>query len=168
MDPAPQRAEYFHHLPGGLRRRYRDLARLGGCVQPIRVRGEMSHVGADGIQRKVYSTRGEIGGVLLVACGNRRASRCPACAEVYRADTFHLIRAGLLGGDKGVPDSVREHPRALVTLTAPSFGPVHAHRTGRTGRLVGHSSTAVTELVYRKQIRPVLQGGAVVMDQIFK
>jgi integrase len=35
-------------------------------------------------------------------------------------------------------------------------------------RLVGHSSTAVTELVYRKQIRPVLQKGAVVMDQIFK
>ncbi|TQS19863.1 hypothetical protein [Microbispora sp. KK1-11] len=34
--------------------------------------------------------------------------------------------------------------------------------------LVGHSSTAVTELVYRKQIRPVLQEGAVVMDRIFK
>ncbi|WP_020547452.1 tyrosine-type recombinase/integrase [Nonomuraea coxensis] len=34
-------------------------------------------------------------------------------------------------------------------------------------RLVGHSSTAVTELVYRKQIRPVLQGGAVIMDRIF-
>ncbi|MEU4545593.1 hypothetical protein [Nonomuraea dietziae] len=35
-------------------------------------------------------------------------------------------------------------------------------------RLVGHSSSAVTELVYRKQIRPVLQGGAVVMNRIFK
>jgi integrase len=35
-------------------------------------------------------------------------------------------------------------------------------------RLVGHSSTAVTELVYRKQIRPVIQSGAVVMDQIFE
>ena len=34
-------------------------------------------------------------------------------------------------------------------------------------RLVGHSSTAVTELVYRQQIRPVLQSGAVVMDRIF-
>lgn len=34
-------------------------------------------------------------------------------------------------------------------------------------RLVGHSSTAVTELVYRKQIRPVIQKGAVVMDRIF-
>jgi len=35
-------------------------------------------------------------------------------------------------------------------------------------RLVGHSSTAVTELVYRKQIRPVMQKGATVMDRIFE
>jgi integrase len=34
-------------------------------------------------------------------------------------------------------------------------------------RLVGHKSTTVTELIYRKQIRPVLQGGADVMDRIF-
>jgi integrase len=34
-------------------------------------------------------------------------------------------------------------------------------------RLVGHRSTAVTEVVYRKQIRPVLQSGAIAMDQIF-
>jgi hypothetical protein len=32
---------------------------------------------------------------------------------------------------------------------------------------VGHRSTAVTELVYRKQIRPVLQSGATAMDRIF-
>jgi integrase len=34
-------------------------------------------------------------------------------------------------------------------------------------RLVGHKSTVVTELVYRKQIRPVIQGGAEAMDHIF-
>jgi integrase len=34
-------------------------------------------------------------------------------------------------------------------------------------KLVGHSSTSVTEAVYRKQIRPVLQSGAMVMDRIF-
>ena len=33
--------------------------------------------------------------------------------------------------------------------------------------LVGHKSTAVTELVYRKQMRPVLQTGAAAMDRIF-
>jgi hypothetical protein len=30
-----------------------------------------------------------------------------------------------------------------------------------------YSGTAVTELVYRQQIRPVVQGGAVAMDRIF-
>nr|WP_223166618.1 replication initiator [Nonomuraea sp. SYSU D8015] len=44
---------------------------------------------------------------------------------MYRRDTFHLIRAGLLGGAKGVPATVRAHPRVFLTLTAPSFGPVH-------------------------------------------
>jgi integrase len=34
-------------------------------------------------------------------------------------------------------------------------------------RLVGHSGTTVTEKVYRKQIRPVIQTGAVAMDGIF-
>lgn len=34
-------------------------------------------------------------------------------------------------------------------------------------RLVGHSSSAVTELVYRQQIRPVMQSGVVIMDPIF-
>ena len=34
-------------------------------------------------------------------------------------------------------------------------------------RLVGSKSTVVTELVYRKQFRPVLQSGAVAMDEIF-
>jgi hypothetical protein len=75
------------------------------------------------------------GGVLPIACKTRRASRCPACAEVYRADTYQLIRAGLTGG-KGIPDAVATHPCVFTTLTAPSFGPVHAHRDkdGRTVR----------------------------------
>lgn len=34
-------------------------------------------------------------------------------------------------------------------------------------RLVGHKSTTVTELIYRKQIRPVIQAGATAMDEIF-
>jgi len=34
-------------------------------------------------------------------------------------------------------------------------------------RLVGHSGTSVTELVYRKQIRPVVEDGAVAMDRLF-
>lgn len=62
---------------------------------------------------------------LLVACKDRRALLCPACADRYQADAFHLVAAGLRGG-KGVPASVAAHPACFVTLTAPSFGPVHS------------------------------------------
>jgi hypothetical protein len=34
-------------------------------------------------------------------------------------------------------------------------------------RLVGHKSTLVTETIYRKQLRPVIQSGATVMDRLF-
>jgi integrase len=34
-------------------------------------------------------------------------------------------------------------------------------------QLVGHSGTTVTELVYRHQLRPVVQTGATVMHQLF-
>jgi hypothetical protein len=89
------------------------------------------------------TTTGEIGAVarhlasealpaghLLVRCNNRRATRCPACAETYRRDTYHLITAGLRGG-KGTPERVATHPRVFATLTAPGFGPVHNRPTGR-------------------------------------
>jgi hypothetical protein len=78
--------------------------------------------------REAYTTEHEPGGVLLKGCGNRRASVCPACAETYRRDAWHLIAAGLRGG-KGMPDTVAAHPRLFVTFTAPSFGPVHTRRT---------------------------------------
>jgi integrase len=35
-------------------------------------------------------------------------------------------------------------------------------------RLVGHTSTAVTETVYRQQIRPVIMEGAEAMDRILR
>jgi hypothetical protein len=34
-------------------------------------------------------------------------------------------------------------------------------------RPVGHRSTTVTETGYRKQLRPVIEGGADVMNRIF-
>jgi hypothetical protein len=71
-------------------------------------------------------------GHLLVRCGNRRTTRCAACAETYRRDTFHLITAGLRGG-KGTPETVTSHPRVFATFTAPSFGPVHNRPTSAGG-----------------------------------
>lgn len=57
----------------------------------------------------------------------------------------------------------REMRHSFVSLLSDSGMPVE-----QISRLVGHSSTAVTELVYRKQIRPVIEDGAVTMDRLFK
>ena len=37
----------------------------------------------------------------------------------------------------------------------------------KIARLVGHSDTTTAETVYRKQIRPVITGGAEIMDRLF-
>lgn len=71
-----------------------------------------------------YDTRTEPGERLSVRCRNRRATVCAPCSRLHAGDTFHLVRAGLIGG-KNVPETVRNRPRLFVTLTAPSFGPVH-------------------------------------------
>ena len=71
-----------------------------------------------------YDTRTEPGERLSVRCRNRRATVCAPCSRLHAGDTFHLVRAGLLGG-KNVPATVRDRPRLFVTLTAPSFGRVH-------------------------------------------
>jgi hypothetical protein len=105
------------------------------CTQPVRLRGRVDHLDSPtGEVLHRYTTAREPGGVLRVACKTRRASRCPSCAETYRADTYQLIRAGLTGG-KGVPATVAAHPCLFVTLTAPSFGPVHARRV-KNGRVL--------------------------------
>jgi len=103
------------------------------CLQPVLLKGHIQVLDNQLNCRTVFDSRNEPGGVLRVACKTRRASRCPSCAEVYRKDTFQLIRAGLAGG-KDVPETVRDHPRVFVTLTAPSFGTVHTQRTSPTGR----------------------------------
>lgn len=106
-----------------------QIERLGGCTEPVRLSGQTATVDATtGEVLRSYTSSDEPTGSLLTACGNRRASRCPACSRLYAADTYHLIRAGLSGG-KTVPDTVRTHPRVFVTLTPPSFGPVHNRPT---------------------------------------
>ncbi|MET8100445.1 replication initiator protein RepSA [Streptomyces sp. NPDC005236] len=109
-------------------RRWEDqIIRTGGCSNPVHLAGwtiTKDKVTGEVLNR--YSTEHEPGGRLRIACGNRRASRCPACAFTYAGDTYHLIRAGLAGDDRrDIPDTVREHPRVFATFTAPSFGPVH-------------------------------------------
>ncbi|MEZ7157274.1 replication initiator protein RepSA [Streptomyces sp. MAD19A] len=104
-----------------------QIRRTGGCADPIHLTGwTLTKDKTTGATLHHYSTENEPGGCLRVACGNRRASRCPSCAWTYAGDTYHLIRAGLVGDDRrDIPASVRDHPRVFATLTAPSFGRVH-------------------------------------------
>ena len=106
----------------------RQLASTGTCSRPVRLHGRIEAIDlATGDAAPVYDTASEPGGVLHVACGNRRESRCPSCSAVYKRDARQLVRAGLTGG-KGVPESVATHPCVFATFTAPSFGPVHSRR----------------------------------------
>ncbi|ABD11478.1 hypothetical protein ThrDRAFT_03573 [Frankia casuarinae] len=100
----------------------------GGCSRPIRLSGHVDHVDVGtGEIRRALSGKDLPGGVLHVRCGNRRESACPACSAVYKRDARRLVLAGLAGG-KGVPETVTTHPAWFVTLTAPTFGPVHSRR----------------------------------------
>ncbi|MFJ2566057.1 replication initiator protein RepSA [Streptomyces sp. NPDC087568] len=122
-----------------------QIRRTGGCSDPIHLTGWTLHKDkTTGETLHHYTTANEPGGRLRVACGNRRASRCPSCAWTYAGDTYHLIRAGLAGDDRrDVPTTVRDHPRVFSTLTAPSFGSVHNrpdHGTCRCG--AQHASDA--------------------------
>ncbi len=105
----------------------RSIVCLGGCTNPIHlVGGATVFDTTTGEALHTYAPT-VYGGRLLTACGNRRASVCPTCSQVYRADTYQLVRAGLVGG-KNVTAAVSEHPRVFATLTAPGFGPVHTRR----------------------------------------
>jgi len=83
-----------------------------------------------------------------------------------QADASHVRRsfrkvvaaAGLDPHDR----TPRELRHSFVSLLSDAGLPIE-----QISRLVGHSGTATTETIYRKQIRPVIVHGAGVMDRIF-
>ncbi|MFJ9006604.1 replication initiator [Streptomyces canus] len=102
-----------------------QITATGGCSHPVHLSGSTTILdGATGEILHHYDTRTEPGERLSVRCRNRRATICAPCSRLHAGDTFHLVRAGLTGG-KNVPATVRHRPRLFVTLTAPSFAPVH-------------------------------------------
>ncbi|HUW08471.1 MAG TPA: replication initiator [Anaerolineae bacterium] len=104
------------------------VKQVRGCTSPIRLAGSTTTLDANtGAVLHSYSTTEEPTGRILIACNNRRATRCPSCSRLYAGDTYQLIKSGLVGG-KNTPATVGDHPRVFVTLTAPSFGPVHGTR----------------------------------------
>jgi integrase len=78
-------------------------------------------------------------------------------ANVRRSFRSVCEKAGLEG-----TWTPRELRHSFVSLMSDAGVPLEA-----IARLVGHRSTAVTETVYRKQLRPVLTSGAEVMDTLF-
>lgn len=106
----------------------------GFCSHPVRLSGSSTTLNVEsGEVLATYTSAQEPGGTTYVRCGNRRSIRCPSCSSEYKNDAFHLISAGASGGKKGVPESIATHPLVFATLTAPSFGAVHALRTSGKG-----------------------------------
>jgi hypothetical protein len=124
-------AEAIARAGPGYDRWMEQVAAIGYCTHPVRLRGQVEQADPHtGEVRTVYSTEREPDATLLKACGNRRASVCLSCSATYQADSFQLVAAGLRGGE-GVPERVARHPRLFVTFTALSLG--RSIRVGRKG-----------------------------------
>ena len=114
----------------GLRRSVRIRARAGPSTRTPARRSAIS-----------AATPSRSARCICAAATAGRASALRALA-LHAADTFHLIRCGVVGG-KGVPEHVVENPLVFATLTAPSFGAVHGQRDGRRCHLAPGRTAAV-------------------------
>ncbi|MCY9555763.1 hypothetical protein M5W98_29610, partial [Paenibacillus apiarius] len=64
-----------------------------GCTRPIRLSGQILTVEqATGRVLDVRHTDAMPDAAIYTACGNRRATVCPACAQTYQRDAFQLLR----------------------------------------------------------------------------
>lgn len=79
-------------------------------------------------------------------------------AANVRREFRAVVDASKIGGNW----TPRELRHSFVSLLSANGVPVEA-----IARLVGHAGTAVTEAVYRKELRPVLTEGAEVMGRLF-
>lgn len=93
----------------------------------------------------------------IVPAGTQRPASLGAHSRSRFAAWTHSGSSGKTRAGTGWPLATRE--RRTVSSSLPPSA---------RSWTVGHSGTAVTEEVYRKQIRPVIQTGAVAMDGIFK
>jgi integrase len=82
--------------------------------------------------------------------------------ELDAANVRREFRAAVLAA--GIPGawSPRELRHTFVSLVSDSGVPVE-----EIARLAGHATTRTTEIVYRHQLRPVMEKGALAMDQLF-
>ncbi|WP_017583872.1 site-specific integrase [Nocardiopsis valliformis] len=83
--------------------------------------------------------------------------------ELDAANVRRAFRAIVKESGIGGSWTPRELRHSFVSLMSEKGVPLEA-----IARLVGHSSTATTEIVYRKELRPVITEGAEVMGDLFK
>ncbi|WP_327105755.1 tyrosine-type recombinase/integrase [Nonomuraea glycinis] len=126
----------------------RTLALPRRCVEVLRLHRED--------QRREQGDSWAIGGLVFASSAGTELD----ASNVRRAFRVVIRDAEGLNPVEWTP---RELRHSFVSLLSDNGIPLE-----EISRLVGHSSTAVTEAVYRKQIRPVLQAGAVAMDRIFE
>ena len=73
---------------------------------------------------------------------------------------FRLVTAAAGLGARWVPKELRT---SFVSMMSYQGVPVE-----EIARLAGHASSRTTEVIYRREVRPVITTGAEVMDQIFQ
>lgn len=104
------------------------------------------------------------------SCKHEQQGQCDCLVFISLAGTpldAHNVRRGFrsvvaAAGLSAKDWTPREMRHSFVSLLSDDGMPIE-----HIARLVGHTSTAVTETVYRQQIRPVIVEGAEVMDRIF-
>jgi integrase len=126
----------------------RTLALPGLCAEALRL--QMAHQEKD---RRIAGAKWNENGLVFAS-----SVGTPLLAgNVRRAFRSITKRAGLEG--QWTP---RELRTSFVSLLSATGMPIE-----EISHLVGHSSTVVTETVYRHELRPVIRSGADAMDQLF-
>jgi integrase len=84
-------------------------------------------------------------------------------AALDAANVRREFRAACTAAGIGQGWTPRELRHSFVSLMSSTGVPVE-----EIARLAGHTSTRTTEIVYRRELRPILTTGAEIMDTIFK
>src|SRR6266550_3727860 len=86
-----------------------------------------------------------------------------ACLALDAANVRREFKAICKAAKIGGGWTPRELRHSFVSLMSSSGVPVE-----EIARLAGHSSSRTTEVVYRRELRPVLTTGAEAMDRLFQ
>ncbi|MEV0446313.1 tyrosine-type recombinase/integrase [Streptomyces sp. NBC_01268] len=137
------------------RKSRRTLALPGRAIDALKIQRERQ-----GWQRLAAGDQWKESGLVFASATGTELD----AANVRREFRKVLGRAAAMPDIELVPHewTPRETRTSFVSILSDRGLPLE-----EISRLVGHSSTAVTEEVYRKQIRPVIQTGATAMDGIF-